>query len=169
MFRQRNSLRRRAELASLKLPVNRPEILWRLSAAAAWRRNRMERPMRSTIAIAVVSIVVAATLPVVAQQPAPPAQPAPIQPAPVQPAPVPPAPPAQVAPPVQAAPAPAPTTPAAQPKTTARTARASRRRTGHVVRHRRESICSIVNGWRAFNNPYDPKGYFYTGRVCCCG
>ena len=117
--------------------------------------------MRSKIAIAVVSIVVAATLPVVAQQPTPPTQPAP---------------PAQATPPAQAAPAPAapaqnvaPTTPAVQPKQTARVARASHRRTGHVGRHRHESICSIVNGWRAFNNPYDPKGYFYTGRVCCCG
>ena len=119
--------------------------------------------MRSTIAIAVVSIVVAATLPAAAQQPPLPAPPA----APVQPAP-----PAQVPPPVQPA-LPAqrvvPTTPAVQPKQTARTVRASGRRTGRVGRHRHESICSIVNGWRAFNNPYDPKGYFYTGRVCCCG
>ena len=114
--------------------------------------------MRSKIAIAVVSIVVAATLPVVAQQPTPPTQPAP---------------PAQATPPAQAAPAPAapaqnvaPTTPAVQP---ARIARVSHRRTGHGVRHRHESICSIVNGWHAFNNRYDPKGYFYTGRVCCCG
>jgi len=53
---------------------------------------------------------------------------------------------------------------------TAHAARVRRRHTGYVVRrHRHESICSIVNGWRAFNNPYDPKGYFYTGRVCCCG
>ena len=101
--------------------------------------------MRSTLAIAVISIVVAATLPAVAQQPTPPAQPT--------------APPQNVA----------PTKPAVQPKKTPRMARVSRRRTGHVVRHRHESICSIVNGWRAFNNPYDPKGYFYTGRVCCCG
>jgi hypothetical protein len=116
----------------------------------------MERPMRSTIAIAVVSIVVAATLPGVAQQPTPPTQPPPS----AQPAP-----PAQPAAPAQTV---VPTTPVVQPKQT-RTARASRRRTGHVVRHRHESICSVVNGWRAFNNPYDPKGYFYTGRVCCCG
>src|SRR6516165_3713928 len=140
-----------------------------LSAAAAWRRNRMERPMRSTIAIAVVSIVVAATLPAAAQQPPPPTPPAPsVQPAPPAQAP----PPAQVPPPVQPA-LPAqqvvPTTPAVQPKQTARTVRASGRRTGRVGRHRHESICSIVNGWRAFNNPYDAKGYFYTGRVCCCG
>src|SRR6516165_1723381 len=71
-----------------------------LSAAAAWRRNRMERPMRSTIAIAVVSIVVAATLPAAAQQPPPPTPPAPsVQPAPPAQAP----PPAQVPPPVQPA------------------------------------------------------------------
>jgi hypothetical protein len=43
----------------------------------------------------------------------------------------------------------------------------------HVV-HRRhhphrghDDICSIVNGWRAFPN-HDPRGYFYTGRLCCC-
>src|SRR5215467_14350763 len=114
----------------------------------------MERPMRSKIAIALVSIVVAATLPAVAQQPAPPAQVTP---------------PGQVTPPVQATPPPpatppaqptpaqnvAPTTPAVQP---ARIARVSHRRTGHGVRHRHESICSIVNGWHAFNNRYDPKG-----------
>ena len=124
--------------------------------------------MRSKIAIALVSIVVAATLPAVAQQPAPPAQVTP---------------PGQVTPPVQATPPPpatppaqptpaqnvAPTAPAVQPKQTARIARVSHRRTGHGVRHRHESICSIVNGWHAFNNRYDPKGYFYTGRVCCCG
>jgi hypothetical protein len=105
----------------------------------------MERPMRSTLAIAIVSIVVAATLPAVAQQPAQPGQPTV---------------PAQKV---------EPSKPVVQPKKTARTARVRRRHTGHVVRHRHESICSVVNGWRAFNNPYDPKGYFYTGRVCCCG
>jgi len=118
----------------------------------------MERPMRSAFAIAVVSIVVAATLPTVAQQqPTEPTRPTA---------------PAQQTPPVQpTAPAQtvAPDTPAVQPKTTARTARFRRGYTGRVVRHRHESICSVVNGWRAFNNPYDPKGYFYTGRVCCCG
>jgi hypothetical protein len=98
--------------------------------------------MRRALTIAAVSIAIASTLPVAAQQPSPPA--------------------------ATARPA-DPGKPAAEPKRTPRAARATRHRTGYMVRRRRESICSIVNGWRAFNNPYDPKGYFYTGRVCCCG
>ena len=101
--------------------------------------------MRSTLAIAVILIGVAATVPAVAQQQSPPTQPTA---------------PAQTL---------APTKPAVQPTQPTRTVRASRRRGGRVVRYRHESICSVVNGWRAFDNPYDRKGYFYTGRVCCCG
>ena len=56
------------------------------------------------------------------------------------------------------------TTPQAQAKPQQRTAR---------VRHHRhagrpESLCSVVNGWRAFRNRYDPRGYFDTRPVCCC-
>jgi len=103
--------------------------------------------MRRALTIAAVSIMLASTSAATAQQPTPPAPP-------VQPT------------------APAPTTakPAAQPPKTGHAAWVRRRHTGYVVRrHRHGGICSIVNGWRAFNNPYDPKGYFYTGRVCCCG
>jgi hypothetical protein len=45
------------------------------------------------------------------------------------------------------------------------------RHTAHARRHHAhrgaDDLCSIVNGWRAFPN-HDPRGYFYTGRVCCC-
>jgi hypothetical protein len=108
----------------------------------------MERPMRAALTIALVWSLAAATLPAAAQTPARPVQPT----APAQKT--------------------EPARPAAEPKTTEpkTTGRAVRHRhRGRVVRHRHESICSIINGWRAFNNPYDPKGYFYTGRVCCCG
>jgi len=57
-------------------------------------------------------------------------------------------------------------------KPAARSARRVARIKHHRFRHaarRRDSICSIVNGWRAFDNRYDRNGYFYTGRVCCCG
>jgi hypothetical protein len=37
----------------------------------------------------------------------------------------------------------------------------------HHARRAADDLCSIVNGWRAFPNR-DPRGYFYTGRVCCC-
>jgi len=100
--------------------------------------------MRRALTIAAVSIMLAPASIATAQQPAQPVQPI--------------------------APAPMAARPAAQSMRTAHAARVRRRHTGYVVRrHRHESICSIVNGWRAFNNPYDPKGYFYTGRVCCCG
>ena len=62
-----------------------------------------------------------------------------------------------------------PVKPAAEPKTRTQSAGVRHRHARHAVRHRRESPCSIANGWRAFNNRYDPNGYFYTGRVCCCG
>jgi hypothetical protein len=100
--------------------------------------------MRAPLAIALFSMVVAATLPAVAQ------------------------PPAQPAPPTAPAQQTEPTKPAVEPKT-ARATKVRRRHRAYTARHRHESICSIVNGWRAFNNRYDPKGYFYTGRVCCCG
>jgi hypothetical protein len=99
--------------------------------------------MRVPLTIALVSLVLAAALPAAAQQPAQPV---------TTPAP-------KVEPP----------NPALQPSRTARVASPRRRHTGYAVRHRHESLCSVINGWRAFNNRYDPKGYFYTGRVCCCG
>jgi len=99
--------------------------------------------MRAALTIAVVSSLAAATLTAAAQAPARPVQPS--------------------APAEKTEPA----RPTAEPVHTGRAAR--HRHRGRVVRHRHESICSIINGWRAFNNRYDPKGYFYTGRVCCCG
>jgi hypothetical protein len=104
--------------------------------------------MRAALTIAVVSSLAAATLTAAAQAPARPVQPAA---------------PAEKTEPARPAAAPK----NAEPKYTGRATR--HRYRGRMVRHRHESICSIVNGWRAFNNPYDPRGYFYTGRVCCCG
>ena len=98
--------------------------------------------MRNIIALAVTCAIAAITLPATAQQPAQPSAPA------------------------QKA---EPANPTAEPTKRTRTARVRHLHARHAVRHRRESICSVVNGWRAFNNPHDPKGYFYTGRVCCCG
>jgi hypothetical protein len=98
--------------------------------------------MRAILALAVVFMMATITLPATAQQPTPPA-------APVQKT--------------------DPAKPSAEPETKTRTSRIRHRHARHAVRHRRESICSIVNGWRAFDNPYDPKNCFYTGRVCCCG
>jgi hypothetical protein len=101
--------------------------------------------MRVPLTISLVSLVLAAALPAAAQQPA------------------------QPGPPTMPSPKVEPTKPALQPRRTARLASPRRRHIGYAVRHRHESLCSVINGWRAFNNPYDPKGYFYTGRVCCCG
>ena len=92
--------------------------------------------MRTILAIAVIAAI---AVPAVAQQPAQPASPAQKT---------------------------EPANPAAEPKKKTGTVRATHRHARHAVRYRRESTCSIANGWRAFNNPYDPTGYFYTGRVC---
>jgi hypothetical protein len=108
--------------------------------------------MRAALTIAVFSSLAATTLTAAAQAPARPVQPTA---------------PAQKTEPARPAAEPKKTEPNTEPKNTGRAAR--QRHRGRMVRHRHESICSIINGWRAFNNPYDPKGYFYTGRVCCCG
>ena len=97
--------------------------------------------MRATRTLAVALAIAAICLPAKAQQPAQPPTPAQAEPA----------------------------KPAVEPQTRTRSARLRHRHARHAVRHRRESICSIANGWRAFNNRHDPNGYFYTGRVSCRG
>jgi hypothetical protein len=57
------------------------------------------------------------------------------------------------------------------------TAAATKKKARHSRRGRRAGsmsrdaydpdLCSVINGWRAFQTR-DPRGYFDTGRVCCC-
>ena len=120
--------------------------------------------MRIFFTLAVAANLALAALSALAQQPAqPPAQ------QPTQPTQQPPQLPTQPAAPAQ---------PPAQPSNTGAatpTAKQVPHRQAHPAHVRRKhlagrhhgGICGIVNGWRAFPN-HDPRGYFYTGRVCCC-
>jgi len=116
--------------------------------------------MRMSITLVIVATL-AAAMPASGQQPTPPPAQQPAQPPAQQPAQPPP--PAQT--PVQPS-ITAPAPPAATPRPR-KPARAAHRRTRHYAGRHHAGICSIVNGWRAFPN-HDPRGYFYTGRVCCC-
>ena len=117
--------------------------------------------MRTILALALAATLVFSAT---AQQP-------PVQPSPqVQPPAQAPQPPAQAPQPPAQAPQPPktePATPSAAPAKEKRTVLVTRRRKRHAVRAPHENICGIVNGWHAFPI-HDPRGYFYTGRVCCC-
>ena len=137
---------------SLNQPATGRRLLWRASGVSS---------MRTILALALATTLgFAAT----AQQP-------PVQPAPqVQPPARAPQPPAQAPQPPAQAPQPPktePATPSAAPAKEKRTVLVTRRRKRHAVRAPHENICGIVNGWHAFPI-HDPRGYFYTGRVCCC-
>jgi hypothetical protein len=111
------------------------------SVGTATQTNETTMPMRTVLAIvAALSIsVVALPLGAAAQQAAPSA-------------------------PKVAAPA---ATPSAQPPKTAvkRVAR-KKKMASHRVRRNRDTVCSIMNGWRAFPTR-NPRGYFDTGRRPC--
>ena len=115
---------------------------------------------------AILALALAATLVFSATAQQPPVQPSPQ----VQPPAQAPQPPAQAPQPPAQAPQPPktePATPSAAPAKEKRTVLVTRRRKRHAVRATHEGICGIVNGWHAFPI-HDPRGYFYTGRVCCC-
>jgi hypothetical protein len=100
--------------------------------------------MRTTAFLVAVSVIAAMTLAAAAQQAGQPSAPAPKV---------------------------EPETAVAKAARTPRISRARRHRITYAGRSyipgSPADICRVMNGWRAFRNRRDPRGYFYTGRVAC--